>query len=144
MKVILAVMKQLKQLERKPMQEQILIEISTGFAVHDLYHMHILTLSSYNGYRLNSLLTSYQQGFMAQLVESRGVQTPLKPQNFFWAFFVTALVASQLRGSLSLIIQWNLPEPQRPPLSFTEPKSRLVPPSVKLLLVKLPVSDHLS
>ena len=35
-------------------------------------------------------------------------------------------------------IQWNLPE--RPPIQ--NPDS--VPPSVKLLLVKLPVSDHLS
>ena len=39
----------------------------------------------------------------------------------------------------SLYLQWNLPD--RPPI---KPKSRLVSPLVKLLLVKLPVSDHLT
>ena len=36
----------------------------------DLWHIHI-SLSSYNGYKLNSLLTYYQQGFIAQLLEHR-------------------------------------------------------------------------
>ena len=36
-----------------------------------LYRMYIISLSSYNGYKLNSLLTCFQQGFVAQLVEHR-------------------------------------------------------------------------
>ena len=37
--------------------------------IYDLYHIHITSLSSYNGYKLNSLLTCFQQGFIPQLVE---------------------------------------------------------------------------
>ena len=36
------------------------------------------------------------------------VRIPLKPQNLFWAFFATALVASSLRGLLSLVIWFVL------------------------------------
>ena len=35
----------------------------------DLYHIHIMSFSSYNGYKLNSHLTCFEQGFIAQLVE---------------------------------------------------------------------------
>ena len=38
---------------------------------YDLYHMHIISLSLYNGYKLNSHLTCFQRGFIAQLVEHR-------------------------------------------------------------------------
>ena len=40
-------------------------------AVHsyDLYHTHIISFSSYKGYKLNSHLTCFQRGFIAQLVE---------------------------------------------------------------------------
>ena len=40
-------------------------------AVHsyDLYHIHIMSFSSYNGYKLNSHLTCFQGGFIAQSVE---------------------------------------------------------------------------
>ena len=31
--------------------------------------MHIISLSSYNGHKLNSLLTCFQKGFIAQLLE---------------------------------------------------------------------------
>ena len=74
---------------------------------YDLYHIHIMSFSSYNGYKLNSHLTCFQRGFIAQLVEHR-VWILLKPQNFFWAFFATALVASQLRGSLSLVFSCSI------------------------------------
>ena len=42
-------------------------------AVHsyDLYHIHITSFSSYNGYKLNSNLTCFQRGFIAQSVENR-------------------------------------------------------------------------
>ena len=55
----------------------------------------------YDGYKLNSLLTCFQRGFIAQLVEHcPGIidvldWISLKPVYlFFWAFFATALVAS--------------------------------------------------
>ena len=62
-KVILAVMKQLKQLHRKPRKSS---EAPMGF-------------------------TCLQQGFKAQLVVSlkSWVQIPLKPQNFLRNFFAT-------------------------------------------------------
>ena len=42
-------------------------------AVHsyDLYHIHSMPFSSYNRYKLNSHLTCFRQGFIAQLVEHR-------------------------------------------------------------------------
>ena len=42
-------------------------------AVHscDLYHTHMTSFSSYNGYKLNSHLTCFQWGFIAQSVERR-------------------------------------------------------------------------
>ena len=58
--------------------------------------MHFISFSSYNGYKLNSHLTCFRRGFIAQLVEHRtGIaevmgSNPLKCQNFFWALFVTA------------------------------------------------------
>ena len=67
-------------------------------AVHsyDLYHIHIMSFSSYNGYKLNSHLTCFQRGFIAQLVEHRtGIvevmgSNPVGAENFFWALFVTS------------------------------------------------------
>ena len=38
---------------------------------HDLYHIHFSPFSSYNGYKLNSHLTCFRQGFIAQSVEHR-------------------------------------------------------------------------
>ena len=55
-----------------------------------ILYPHIISFSSYNGYKLNSHLTCFQRGFIAQLVG---------PQ-IFWAFFATA----QLRRSLSLLL----------------------------------------
>ena len=37
--------------------------------MYDLYHMHSISLSLYNGYKLNSYLTCFHQGFIAQLAE---------------------------------------------------------------------------
>ena len=37
--------------------------------MYDLYHIHITSLSSYNGYKLNSQMTCSRRGFIAQLVE---------------------------------------------------------------------------
>ena len=34
-------------------------------------YIHIMSFSSYNGYKLNSHLTCFQRGFIAQLVEHR-------------------------------------------------------------------------
>ena len=77
-------------------------------------------LTSYNRDNLNSLLTYSQQGFIAQLVEHHtGIAevmglnpVDLSLRIFFWTFFEIALVASQLRGSLSLVqenvFQWML------------------------------------
>ena len=51
-----------------------------------LYHIHIMSFSSYNGDKLkNLLLTCFQQGFIAQLVEHH-------TQNFFWALFITVRI----------------------------------------------------
>ena len=59
----------------------------------NLYHMHFISLSSYNRHKLNSLLTYFQKGFIAQSVEQCTgiveVMVPLKPQIFFWTFFAT-------------------------------------------------------
>ena len=55
-------------------------------AVHtyDLYHIHIISLSSYNG-------DMTKIAFEIGLVSRRSwVQIPLEPQKFFWALFVTA------------------------------------------------------
>ena len=60
-------------------------------AVHsyDLYHIHFMSFSSYNGYKLNSHLTCFRRGFIAQSVEHRtGIaeamgSIPVEPQNFY-------------------------------------------------------------
>ena len=58
--------------------------------------MHIISLSPYDGHKLNSLLTCFQRGFIAQLVEHRtGIaevmgSNPVEASYFFWAFFTTA------------------------------------------------------
>ena len=39
--------------------------------MYDSYYMHIIPLSSYDWYKLNSHLTCFQRGFIAQLVEHR-------------------------------------------------------------------------
>ena len=55
------------------------------------------------------LLSVYDKDHMSELqiknisIAVSWVRIPLEPQIFFWAFFVTALVTSQLRGSLSLL-----------------------------------------
>ena len=52
---------------------------------YDLYHLHIMSFSSYNRYKLNSHLTCYQWGFTAQSVEHHTgivevmVRIPLEP-----------------------------------------------------------------
>ena len=113
MKVILAVM-QLKLLQRKPRKMHV--------HTYDLYYIHI---SDSHGDILNSLLTYYQQGFIAQLYAPvlwrSWVRIPLKPQNFFWAFFSTALVAVMRITFTSSVIkpcQLTPPHFQVPPLSF--------------------------
>ena len=121
MKVILAVMKQLKQLQRKPRNnsEASTFEASelflcflcncfscfvTGgitftivFSIcsaiyYILYNIHIISLSSYNVYKLNSFFTCYQRGFIAQLVEHHtGIvedmgSNPVEAPDFFLGF----------------------------------------------------------
>ena len=71
----------------------------------------VISLSSYNGCKLNSLLTCFQRAsFIARLVEHciRIVEVvgfnPVEASGFFfWAFFATALVASHLWRTLSLL-----------------------------------------
>ena len=53
----------------------------------------LTSFSSYNGYKLNSYLTCFQRGFIAQSVEHIApvlqrswVRIPLEPQNFFWLY----------------------------------------------------------
>ena len=64
--------------------------------IYDLYHMHIISFSSYNRYKLNLLLTCFQWGFIAQLVEHHTGITEVMGSNpvgvlgFFWTFFATA------------------------------------------------------
>ena len=72
---------------------------------YDLYHIHITSLSPYNGYKLNSHLTCFQRGFIAQLVEHctsimevMGLN-PFAPSEFFLGFlcnwfscFITARI----------------------------------------------------
>ena len=65
-------------------------------AVHsyDLYHIHLTSFSSYNGYKLNSHLTCFQRGFIAQSVEHRtGVaevlgSTPVGASEFFSGLYL--------------------------------------------------------
>ena len=66
-----------------------------------LTHIQITSLSSYHEYKLNSLMTYSQQGFIAQVVEHcTGIAEVMGSieyrwsLNFFWPFFATALVAS--------------------------------------------------
>ena len=85
MKVIFAVVKQLKQLQRKP----------------------IMSFTSYNGYKLNSHLTCFQQGFIAQLVEHRtGIMelmgsNPVEASDFFLGFLCNC---STTVRSLSILL----------------------------------------
>ena len=71
--------------------------ICSAYYIYDLYHINIISLSSYNGYKLNSLFTYYQQGFITQSVEHRTSiaevmgSNPIEAQNFFWAFFLQLL-----------------------------------------------------
>ena len=67
-----------------------------------------MSFSSYNGYKLNSHLTCFQQGFITQLVEAshryrggHGFESPWS-LIFFLGFLCNCLVASQLRRSISL------------------------------------------
>ena len=61
---------------------------------YDLYHIHvhIISLSSYNRNKLNSLLTDSQQGFIAQSVEHHTGITevmglnPFETSDFFLGF----------------------------------------------------------
>ena len=60
--------------------------------------MHNISLSSYDGYKLNSHLTCFQRGFRAQLIEriapvsrTSWVRIPLKPQKFFLGLLCNCL-----------------------------------------------------
>ena len=72
---------------------------------YDLYHVHIMSFSSYNRYKLNSDLTCYQLGFVAQLVEHHtGIaevmgSNPVEASEFFlgfvcncFSYFITARI----------------------------------------------------
>ena len=62
-----------------------------------LYHLQTISISSYNGYKLNALLTYYERGFIAQSVEHRnGIaevmgSNPVGPSEFFLAFICNCL-----------------------------------------------------
>ena len=65
--------------------------------IYDLYHMHTISLSSYDEYKLNSLLTCFQRGFIAPLVEHRtGIaevmgSNPVEASDFFLGFICNCL-----------------------------------------------------
>ena len=57
----------------------------------DLYHRHIMSFSSYNGYKLNSHLTCFWPGFIAQSVQhctSVVEVMGLNPIGEFWGGFI--------------------------------------------------------
>ena len=53
--------------------------------------MHFTLFSSCNGYKLNSHLTCFQRGFIAQSVEHHTGITEIMVSNFFWALFCNCL-----------------------------------------------------
>ena len=64
---------------------------------YDLYHIHIMSFSSYNGFKLNSHLTCFPRGFIAQSVERRtGItevmgSNPIGASEFFLGFICSCL-----------------------------------------------------
>ena len=71
---------------------------------YDLYHIHFMSFSSYNGYKLNSHLICCRRGFIAQLVEYRGGRGF---SEFFLDFicnclsyFTTAMISFTSKGFL--------------------------------------------
>ena len=96
-------------------------------AVHsyDLYHIDIMSFSSYNGCKLNSHLTCFQQGFIAQLLEHRtGIvevmgSNPVGADNFFLGFicyFITSRIIFTCRI-------WNIIESLPCPLMWLVARS---------------------
>ena len=61
-------------------------------AVHsyDLCHVHIMSFSSYNRCKLNSHLTCFQRGFIAQSVARASHRYRWSLRIFIWALFLTA------------------------------------------------------
>ena len=57
--------------------------------------------SSYEGYKLNSLLTYYQQGFIAQLVEHHTGEA----SDLFWVSLATSIVARRITFTSILYLQ---------------------------------------
>ena len=74
-KVMFAVVKQLELLQRKLILYLQFISI--------IYIICIISLSSYNGYKLNSHLTCFQWGFIAQLLEHHTGITEVMGSNPF-------------------------------------------------------------
>ena len=64
---------------------------------YDFYHILFTSFSSYNGYKLNSQLTYYRQGFIAQSVEHRtGIvevmgSNPVEASELFLGFICNCL-----------------------------------------------------
>ena len=66
--------------------------------MYDLYHIHFTSFSSYNGYKLNSHLTCFLRGFIAQLVEHHHTSitevmglNPIRASEFFLGFICNCL-----------------------------------------------------
>ena len=62
---------------------------------YDLYHIHFMSFSSYNGYKLNSHLTCFRQGFIAQfgrpgITEVMG-SNAIRASEFFLGFICNCL-----------------------------------------------------
>ena len=70
--------------------------------IYDLYHVHIISVSSYNRYKLYSLLTCFQWVVIAQLVAS-WIWIPLELQNFSgFPCNCLSCFTTELQRSLSL------------------------------------------
>ena len=113
-KVILAVMNLRSYIKPRKHSDD-----AMGFKpVYDLYQIHFMSFSSYNGYKLNSHLTCFQQGFIAQSVEHRtGIaegmgSNPIGASEFLLGFicnsFITERITFIYLYSLSTVHSYDL------------------------------------
>ena len=88
-----------------------LLTLAPNFHIYDLYHMYIMSLTlritGMNNYWTHCWPASNKASFSSVGRAShqyRGGSILLNPQIFFWTFFATASVPSQLWRSLSLLL----------------------------------------
>ena len=91
-----------------------------SFTLYNLYHIHFTSFTSYNGDNLNSQLTCFRRGFIAQSVEHRtGIaevmgSNPVGASEFFLGFlcnflsyFTTAKITFTCMHSWSLLYTYE-------------------------------------